>query len=46
MCDTNQKDKCECEHPELKPTNGKCSEELIQKCHGNTKEHPYHSEKK
>ncbi len=29
-----------CEHPERKPKNGKCSKELIKKCHGNKKEHP------
>jgi len=26
--------KCDCEHPELKPKDEKCSEELIEKCHG------------
>lgn len=32
--------KCDCEHPELKPKDGKCSEELIKKCHGDVEEHP------
>ncbi|WHH58684.1 hypothetical protein [Petroclostridium sp. X23] len=44
MCETNKNDKCD--HPELRPADGKCSEELIKKCHGSTKEHPCESEKK
>lgn len=27
-----------CDHPELKPKDGKCSEELIKQCHGTEKE--------
>ncbi len=33
-----------CMHPELRPEDGKCSEEQIQKCHGNKNEHPCDSE--
>ncbi len=29
-----------CEHPERKPKNGKCSEEQIRKCHGEKEIHP------
>lgn len=32
--------KCKCEHPERKPEDGKCCAELIEKCHGEEKEHP------
>jgi hypothetical protein len=32
--------KKKCEHPELKPKEGKCSDELIKKCHGKDKKHP------
>jgi hypothetical protein len=42
MCKNN---KNTCTHPELKPEHGKCSEEQIQKCHGDNKEHPCKSEK-
>ncbi|KXL51769.1 hypothetical protein CLNEO_28360 [Anaerotignum neopropionicum] len=38
MCNSNKK--IECEHPERRPADSKCSEELIQKCHGSTKDHP------
>lgn len=44
MCNANKKDNCE--HPELRPADGKCSEEQIKKCHGNVKEHTCESEKK
>ncbi len=43
MCKNIKNDKCD--HPELRPADGKCSEELIKKCHGSTKEHPCESEK-
>ncbi len=26
--------KVKCEHPERRPADGKCSKELIEKCHG------------
>jgi hypothetical protein len=29
-----------CEHPDLRAKNGKCSDELIEKCHGKVKTHP------
>lgn len=29
-----------CEHPDLRPKSGKCSDELIEKCHGKVKTHP------
>ncbi len=29
-----------CEHPDLKPKSGKCSDEQIEKCHGKVKTHP------
>ncbi|HPU01377.1 MAG TPA: hypothetical protein PK568_05725 [Bacillota bacterium] len=32
------KPKTECEHPERRPKDGKCSEELIKECHGEKKE--------
>ncbi len=28
-----------CEHPDLRPKSGKCSDELIEKCHGKAKTH-------
>lgn len=34
MCKSN------CEHPELRPKDGKCNDELIEKCHGKDKTHP------
>jgi len=34
-----------CEHPERKPKDGKCSEEQIKKCHGEKEGHPCDSEK-
>jgi len=34
-----------CEHPESRPKDGKCSEEQIKKCHGSTEDHPCDSEK-
>ncbi|PHS30950.1 MAG: hypothetical protein COA82_10895 [Alkaliphilus sp.] len=34
MCKSN------CDHPELRPENGKCSDELIKKCHCKDKNHP------
>jgi len=37
--------KCDCEHPELKPDDGKCSEKQIKECHGDVKEHPCDCEK-
>lgn len=33
MCKSN------CDYPELRPKDGKCSDELIEKCHGRDKEH-------
>lgn len=44
MCDSNKT--INCEHPEWRPCDGNCSKELIEKCHGSTKEHPCNSEKK
>lgn len=35
---------CKCEHPELKPEKGKCSEQQIKECHGDEKEHPCEKE--
>ncbi len=32
--------KTRCEHPNLKPKDGQCSEELIKHCHGQEKNHP------
>jgi|LSQX01.1.fsa_nt_gb hypothetical protein len=32
--------KSKCEHPELKPEEGKCSEEQIKHCHCDEKDHP------
>ncbi len=29
-----------CERPELRPKDGNCSEELIERCHGKEKKHP------
>jgi hypothetical protein len=29
-----------CEHPELRPKDGKCGEELIRQCHGDQSKHP------
>lgn len=29
-----------CEYPERKPKEGKCSEEQMRKCHGNEEDHP------
>lgn len=29
-----------CKHPDLKPRNGKCSEEQVKQCHGDEKNHP------
>ena len=34
-----------CEHPERRPKDGKCSEEQIKKCHGSKEEHLCDSEK-
>jgi hypothetical protein len=31
---------CKCEQPELRPKDGKCGEELIEKCHGKVEKHP------
>lgn len=44
MSENNKK--IDCEHPDRRPVDGKCSKELIEKCHGSTKEHPCKSEKK
>lgn len=33
MCKSN------CEHPELKPKDNKCNDDLIKKCHGKKKNH-------
>lgn len=35
----------DCEHPERRPKDGKCSEEQIKRCHGGKEEHPCDSEK-
>lgn len=35
----------ECEHPEARPKDGKCSAEQIKKCHGSEEEHPCDNEK-
>ncbi|HZK24768.1 MAG TPA: hypothetical protein VFC74_05200 [Oscillospiraceae bacterium] len=35
--------KPDCEHPELRPEDGKCSAEQIRKCHGKDKTHPSHA---
>ncbi len=32
--------KSECDHPELRSKDGKCSDKLIEKCHGKDKKHP------
>ncbi len=37
---------CKCKCPELKPENGKCSEQQIRECHGDEKEHNCECEKK
>jgi hypothetical protein len=29
-----------CEHPELRPKDGKCSEQLVKECHGDQVKHP------
>ncbi|MCR3921458.1 MAG: hypothetical protein NUK65_02945 [Firmicutes bacterium] len=29
-----------CDHPELKPNSGKCSDEQVKKCHGEEKMYP------
>ncbi len=34
MCKSN------CDHPELRPKDGECSDDLIEKCHGKNKNHP------
>lgn len=44
MCEKNKEIKCD--HPELRPVNGKCSKELIKRCHGSMEEHPCKSEEK
>ncbi len=33
-------DKYNCEHPERKPKDGNCDEDLIEKCHGKDPKHP------
>lgn len=38
--------KSKCEHPELKPKDGKCSEKQIKECHGNEMNHPCDCEDK
>jgi hypothetical protein len=38
--------KSKCEHPELKPKDGKCSEKQIKECHGDEMNHPCDSEDK
>ncbi|MFW5890813.1 MAG: hypothetical protein ACOCUI_01185 [bacterium] len=38
--------KSKCENPELMPKDGKCSKELIEKCHGKEKDHPCHKDSK
>ena len=35
----------DCEHPERRPKDGKCSEEQIRRCHGEKEKHPCDSEK-
>ncbi len=40
MCKSN------CDHPDLKPKDGKCSEELINRCHAHEKDHACDDRKK
>ena len=37
---------CNCEKPDLRPEDGKCSEEQIKTCHGDEKAHPCECDKK
>ncbi len=40
MCKSN------CENPQLRPKDGKCSEELVKRCHGKEESHPCNDKSK
>jgi hypothetical protein len=37
--------KKDCDHPELRPKSGECSDKQIEECHGNEKGHPCNEKK-